>query len=59
MNEYFVRLKQNISKQEIDKINNDSFGTFCIPMGQLFESHWVFEGSVKSSVMTFLKENQC
>ena len=40
-------------------INKASFGNFFIPNSQLFESQWVFEGSVKSAVLTFLKQNQC
>ena len=35
-------------EQKINKIcsllNNASFGTFCIPIGQLFDSQGVFEG---------------
>ena len=38
-------------------LNNASFVTFCIPIGQLFKSDLVFEGSVKSDVLTLLNRN--
>ena len=66
MNEYLPACSSrqtNFFEEKIYKIcsllNNASFGTFCISIGQLLELHWVFEGSVKSAVFTFLKQNQC
>ena len=56
-------LKQTFLEKTMDKIccllNNVSFGSFCMPIGQLFKSQWVFNGSVKSAVLMFLKQNRC
>ena len=40
-------------------LNNASFGTFFISIGLFFESHWVFECSANSAVLSFLKQNRC
>ena len=58
MSDYLIQVEQNTFEQKINKFstpsNNASFGNFYIPIGQLFELHWVFEGSIKSDVLTLL-----
>ena len=34
-----------------------SFGTFCIQIGQSFETHWVFEECLNIDKLKVLKEN--
>ena len=31
---------------------------FCVQIGQLFKPHWVFQDSVKSYILLFLKQNR-
>ena len=56
-------IKQNIYEQNVNKIfsplKSASFDTFCVPTGHIFEPHWAFEDSVKSAILTFLKEYLC
>ena len=43
-------VEQNILKQNNNNIwaplNNASFGSFCVQIGQLLESQWVFEDAI-------------
>ena len=50
-----IIFEQNI-KRICSLLNKALFGTLCIPFGQLFESHLVFEVSVKSAILTFLSK---
>ena len=52
LNNFF--LKKTMGKN-CSLLNNASFGTFCMPIGQLFKSQWVFKGSVKSVVWPLSK----
>ena len=56
-----VGVQQNIFEQALIKIVSlnlyASFGTFCVQMGQLFESQWAFEECLKIDKTLFFKEN--
>ena len=55
------RVKQNIFEQTLIKDVSlslyASFGTFCIQIGQLFESKWAFEKCLNIDKSLFSKEN--
>ena len=54
------RVKQNISEQTLIKDVSlclyASFGTFCVQIGQLFESQWAFEECLNIDKSSFSKE---
>ena len=56
-----VRIQQNIFEQTLIEVGNlhlyASFGTFCVQIGQLFESQWAFEECLNIDKSLFSKEN--
>ena len=56
-----IRLQQNIFEQSLIEVGSlhiyACFGTFCVQIGQIFESQWAFEECLNIDKSLFSQEN--